>query len=183
MDISRELAIQILQYLATHKDFYFPFQVVNKEYSDDSDFMDINPSEWRFIEQNKKYQTFQLWENLQNLYKDTTPLLAMGFIEKITDDLRKITFTITEDEIKQTAHPNPESRCPLAKPRRGVRRVVPWLARDEPRREHAGCERHAAERACLRTAGQFARGECHGRISATATRRDAGERHPRDRGG
>ena len=127
MDISRELAIQILQYLATHKDFYFPFQVVNKEYSDDSDFMDINPSEWRFIEQNKKYQTFQLWENLQNLYKDTTPLLAMGFIEKITDDLRKITFTITEDEIKQTAHPNPESRCPLAKPRRGVRRVVPWL--------------------------------------------------------
>lgn len=87
MRISRKLAIQILKYLDEHNDFYFPFLVMNKEYTEeDDDFVEIEPNEWKNIESDKIYQTFELWENLQNLDKDTTELLAKGFIEKITND-------------------------------------------------------------------------------------------------
>ena len=87
MDISRELAIQILKYLDQHKDFYFPFLVMNQEYSEeDDDFVEIEPDEWENIEEDDKYQTFQLWENLQNLDMQTLELMAKGFIEKITSE-------------------------------------------------------------------------------------------------
>ena len=87
MDISRKLAIQILKYLDQHKDFYFPFLVMNKEYTEeDDDFVEIEPNEWEMIESDENYQTFQLWENLQNLDIDTTKLMAKGFIEKITNE-------------------------------------------------------------------------------------------------
>ncbi len=87
MDISRELAIKILKYLDQHKDFYFPFLVMNKEYTEeDDDFVEIEPSEWEMIEEDSKYQTFQLWENLQNLDDNTTQLLAKGFLEKINNE-------------------------------------------------------------------------------------------------
>ncbi len=87
MDISRELAIQILKYLDKHKDFYFPFFVMNKEYTEeDDDFVEIEPDEWENIELDDKYQTFQLWENLQNLDEQTLELMAKGFIEKITNE-------------------------------------------------------------------------------------------------
>ena len=86
MKISRKLAIQILKYLDRHSDFYFPFLVMNKEYTEeDDDFVEIEPGEWENIESDKNYQTFELWENLHNLDKDTTELLAKGFIEKITN--------------------------------------------------------------------------------------------------
>lgn len=86
MKISRELAIRILKYLDKHKNFYFPFLVMNKEYTDeDDDSVEIEPEEWKMIEEDEKYQTFELWENLQNLDYDTTELLAKGFIEKITN--------------------------------------------------------------------------------------------------
>ncbi len=86
MDISRELAIKILKYLDQHKDFYFPFLVVNKEYTEeDDDFVEIEPNEWEMIDSDENYQTFQLWENLQNLDIDTTKLMAKGFMEKITN--------------------------------------------------------------------------------------------------
>lgn len=85
MKISRELAIQILKYLSRHKNFYFPFSVVNKEYSEeDDDFMEIEPEQWEMIAEDDKYQTFELWENLKNLYEETVELMAKGFIEKIT---------------------------------------------------------------------------------------------------
>ena len=89
MDISRELAIVILKYLDAHRDsqppFYFPFLVMNQEYSpEDDDFVEIEPAEWSMIEADDNYQTFQLWENLQDLRADTTHLLAKGFIEEIT---------------------------------------------------------------------------------------------------
>ena len=87
MDISRELAIQILKYLDQHKDFYFPFLVMNQEYSEeDNDFVEIEPDELENIEEDDKYQTFQLWENLQNLDMQTLELMAKGFIEKITSE-------------------------------------------------------------------------------------------------
>lgn len=86
MNITRELAIQILRYLDKHPDFYFPFLVMCKEYSDeDDDFVEIEPYEWKLMKSDKKYQTFELWENLQNLYEETLDLMSRGFIEKITD--------------------------------------------------------------------------------------------------
>lgn len=89
MDISRELAIKILKYLDQHKDFYFPFLVMNKEYTEeDDDFVEIEPNEWEMIEEDGKYQTFQLWENLQNLDELTLRLMSKGFIEKIVTDIR-----------------------------------------------------------------------------------------------
>ena len=90
MKISRKLAIQILKYLDAHRNFYFPFLVMNKEYTEeDDDFVEIEPNEWENIESDEVYQTFELWENLQNLDKDTIELLAKGFIEKITNDSLK----------------------------------------------------------------------------------------------
>lgn len=87
MDISRELAIKILKYLDQHKDFYFPFLVVNREYSEEDDeFVEIEASEWKNIEDDNKYQTFQLWENLQNLYEQTLRLISKGFLERITNE-------------------------------------------------------------------------------------------------
>lgn len=84
MDISRELAIIILKYLDRHKDFYFPFVVVSREYSGEGDdYIEIEASEWKNIEKDAKYQTFQLWENLQNLYEQTLKLMLKGFLEKI----------------------------------------------------------------------------------------------------
>lgn len=84
MKITRDQAIQILKYLREHPQFYFPFCVVNKEFSDeDSDFVEIYPQEWGEIDMDEKYQTFKLWENLQNLGYDTTELMAKGFLEKI----------------------------------------------------------------------------------------------------
>ena len=86
MDIDRELAITILKYLDQHKDFYFPFLVMNKEYTEeDDDFVELEPSEWEMIAEDEKYQTFELWENLQNLDELTIKLMAKGFLEKITN--------------------------------------------------------------------------------------------------
>ena len=87
MDISRELAIKILKYLDQHSDFYFPFLVMNQEYTpEDDDFVEIEPNEWKNIEEDDIYQTFQLWENLQDLRKETLELMSKGFIEKITNE-------------------------------------------------------------------------------------------------
>ena len=84
MDINRDIAIKILKYLDQHKDFYFPFLVMNKEYTpEDNGFVEIEPSEWEIIEMDKNYKTFQLWENLQNLDKKTLKLMSKGFLEKM----------------------------------------------------------------------------------------------------
>ena len=77
MKISREQAIIILKYLAENREFYFPFLVVCKEYSpEDDDFVEIEPKEWEDIENDIIYQTFELWENLQNIDYDTIKLLS-----------------------------------------------------------------------------------------------------------
>ena len=87
MNISRRLAIKILKYLDQHKDFYFPFLVMNREYSpEDDDFVEVEPNEWKMIVEDKNYKTFQLWENLQNLNEKTLQLMSKGFIEKITNE-------------------------------------------------------------------------------------------------
>lgn len=87
MDISRELAIKILKYLDKHPDFYFPFLIMNQEYTpEDDDFVEIEPNEWEMIAEDEIYQTFQLWENLQDLREETLELMSRGFIEKITSE-------------------------------------------------------------------------------------------------
>ncbi|OGI94773.1 hypothetical protein A3A03_02730 [Candidatus Nomurabacteria bacterium RIFCSPLOWO2_01_FULL_40_18] len=87
MDISRELAIKILKYLDQHPNFYFPFLIMCQEYTpEDDDFVEIEPNEWEMIAKDDIYQTFQLWENLQDLYEETIELMSKGFIDKITNE-------------------------------------------------------------------------------------------------
>ena len=63
---------------------------MNQEYTpEDDDFVEIEPEEWEMIEKDDTYQTFQLWENLKNLYPETLQLMAKGFIEKITNESLK----------------------------------------------------------------------------------------------
>lgn len=85
MRISRNLAIMILKYLDNNPKFYFPFLVMCQEYTpEDDDFVEIEPAERKNIEENDIYQTFELWENLQLLYRETLSLMTKWFIEKIT---------------------------------------------------------------------------------------------------
>ncbi len=59
-----------------------------REYtSEDDDFVEIQPDEWEMINDDEIYQTFELWENLQDLHENTTELLAKGFIEIIEKDV------------------------------------------------------------------------------------------------
>lgn len=102
MDISRELAIKILRYLDEHKDFYFPFLVVCREYTpEDDDFVEVEPNEWQMIAEDNTYQTFQLWEDLQNLDESTIRLMAKGFIEEITNDSLEKTISGLAKECKK----------------------------------------------------------------------------------
>ena len=58
--------------------------IVNQEYTPEDDyFVEIESQEWKNIEENDIYQTFQLWENLQNLDEETLQLMSKGFIDKI----------------------------------------------------------------------------------------------------
>lgn len=87
MRITRFLAIKILKYLYEHPKFYFPFLVMCQEYTpEDDDFVEIEPEERENIEEDDIYQTFELWENLQNLYPQTLKLMSKWFVEKITKE-------------------------------------------------------------------------------------------------
>lgn len=82
MKILRKQAIAILKYLDENNEFYFPFLVVCKEYSpEDDDFVEIEPDEWKDIESDDIYQTFELWENLQNIDFDTMKLLSKWYFD------------------------------------------------------------------------------------------------------
>lgn len=88
MPISRELALIILKYLLDNPSFYFPFHVMCQGYAneadDDNDFVEIAPSDdYENLLENTHYDTFELWENLQNLDLETLQLMSKGFIEKI----------------------------------------------------------------------------------------------------
>lgn len=86
MKISKKLAIKILKYLNQNTDFYFPFQIMCREHSDeDGELVEIEPSSCEMVEKDEKYKTFELWENLQNLDEQTLQLMAKGFLEKITN--------------------------------------------------------------------------------------------------
>ncbi len=93
MKISRELAILILKYLNQNPKFYFPFLVMCQEYTpEDDDFVEIEPNERKNIKEDEIYQTFELWENLQDLKESTTELLAKWFIEKFSNHSKRKKF-------------------------------------------------------------------------------------------
>ena len=82
MKISRELAILILKYCFENPKFYFPFLIMCQEYSpEDDDFVEIMPDEWENIQEDEIYQTFELWENLQNLDEKTLKLMSKWLID------------------------------------------------------------------------------------------------------
>lgn len=88
MPISRALALIILKYLLDNPSFYFPFHVMCRGYAsqtdDDNDFVEIVPrDDYENLLENTHYDTFELWENLQNLNLETLQLMSKGFIEKI----------------------------------------------------------------------------------------------------
>jgi hypothetical protein len=113
MKIDKELAAKILKYQNQHKDFYFPFLVMCGEYSDDDDdFVEVESNEWRMIKNNDKYQTFELRENLQNLYEETAELMAKGFIDKILNSGKLIKNYIFYTTEGFTFLPNSESDVP-----------------------------------------------------------------------
>jgi hypothetical protein len=59
---------------------------MNREFSEkEYDFVEVTPDKYIIIRDNKKYQTFELWENLQNLDEQTLRLMSKGFLEKITN--------------------------------------------------------------------------------------------------
>ena len=110
MKIDRKLAIQIFEYLDKHKKFYFPFRIMCGEYTlEDDDFVEIEPNKWRIILEDESYQTFELWENLQDLDEETIKLMSKGFIEKITNSKGIVRNFIFYTKEGFTFQPNPES--------------------------------------------------------------------------
>lgn len=88
MPISRELALIILKYLLDNPSFYFPFYIMCQGYAsqkkEDKDFVEIVPiDDFENLLDKIQYNTFELWENLQNLHLETLQLMSKGFIEKI----------------------------------------------------------------------------------------------------
>ncbi len=63
--------------------------------------MEIEPNEWEMIKEDEKYQTFQLWENLQDLYEETLVLMAKGFLEKITGESLELRIAILAKNYKK----------------------------------------------------------------------------------
>ena len=49
------------------------------------DFVEVWPKEWRLVKADRKRQTFQLWENLQNLDMKTLELMSKGFIQEMLE--------------------------------------------------------------------------------------------------
>ncbi len=85
MKISRELALKILKYLLENRDFNFPFVIMCRGYgTEDGEFVEIVPEDdYEKILTDKNYDDFEIWENLQNLDKNTLNLMLIGFIDKI----------------------------------------------------------------------------------------------------
>jgi adenylosuccinate synthase len=86
-DISRDLAIKILQYLDKNDISELPFLVMCREYTpEDNDFVELSSDEWEVIKEDPIYQTFQLWETgdtFKNCTLETVELLAQGLVNFI----------------------------------------------------------------------------------------------------
>ena len=72
MPITRSLALKIIKFLPDNPSFYFPFLVMCKgnesDTNDYEDFVEIVPEDdYDNLLENLQYDTFELWEHLQNL--------------------------------------------------------------------------------------------------------------------
>ena len=85
MEISRKRVLSILKYLDENPDFYFPFEIICKDYNKNNEYFDVNclDIERKYIYDNKSIKTFVLIENLQKIDKETIGLMVKGFIDKI----------------------------------------------------------------------------------------------------
>ncbi|WP_418185050.1 hypothetical protein ACNSOS_09170 [Aliarcobacter vitoriensis] len=119
MPITRNLALKIIKYLIDNPSFNFPFLVMCKGYgidTDDNDFLEIVPEDdYADLVEDSTYDTFELWENLQNLDVLTIELMLKGFLEKIllqenTNLLKKEFIFITFEGY--TFQPNSEEIIP-----------------------------------------------------------------------
>ncbi len=100
MKITREQVLIILKYLDKNPKFYFPFEIICKDFNDDDDLFDVDclDIEYDYICNNKSMKNFVLVENLQHLCEETTILMAKGFIDKIenTSALNEISSLATK---------------------------------------------------------------------------------------
>jgi hypothetical protein len=104
MKLDREKALMILAYLLNNKGFNFPFKIVCKGLNGSEDFVEVVPEDdYETILNNKEYDTFELWEDLQNITKETIELMSKGFLEKIksetvntNDDIKKVSVSAIE---------------------------------------------------------------------------------------
>ncbi len=90
MPITRSLALKIIKYLIDNPSFCFPFLVMCRGYgidADDNDFVEIVPEDdYEYLIEDSTYDTFELWENLQNLNLQAFELLSKGFLEIILNE-------------------------------------------------------------------------------------------------
>ena len=91
MPITRSLALKIIKYLLDNPSFYFPFLVMRKGYTSNTeeheDFVEIVPNEdYQDLLDSPEYNTFELWTNLQYFDEQTIMLLSKGFIEEILNE-------------------------------------------------------------------------------------------------
>jgi len=104
MLITRDLVLKIIKYLIDNPSFYFPFKIMCKGYAsyidNDNDFVEIVPiDDYENLVEDLQYDTFELWEDLQNLDLKTIELMSKGFIEKILLEEQN-TNLFNENEIK-----------------------------------------------------------------------------------
>ena len=90
MPITRSLALKIIKCITDHPSFCFPFLVMCRGYgidADDNDFVEIVPEDdYEYLIEDSTYDTFELWENLQNLNLQAFELLSKGFLEIILNE-------------------------------------------------------------------------------------------------
>lgn len=90
MPITRSLALKIIKYLLDNPSFNFPFLIMCKGYASDTNnenFIKIVPeNDYKNLLKDSIYDTFELWEDLQNLDLQTLELLSRGFMEKILSE-------------------------------------------------------------------------------------------------
>jgi len=85
MKISKKQVLDINEYIKSNPNFYFSFQIICTDFSENDELFDVDCLELEdsYINDNKDMKDFILVENLQNLNKETLTLMSKGFLEKI----------------------------------------------------------------------------------------------------
>lgn len=85
------------------QDFYFPFEIICTNFNEDDELFEVNclDIETDYIYNNEQLSDFILVENLQDLYEETTKLMAKGFIDKMlnTDVISRISHLTNKAKV------------------------------------------------------------------------------------